>query len=887
MVVFLAVCAAAVTQSAHADFSLNSASNGAPTVDMPTVDVPTPKPVADVDNTIPINEIEAALKDDQKGDGARLDVMGRLLDFMNEKDADGKSFVGADVDHAALAATVKDWVVKKEKNEPGSLATLYFAMGPGKVRPKWVEISKSLQNTFTSDMMWKGCLRENLAAFTDPNSSQITASSEKTQITSFLNKALTVVQGDEKDATAPNKDIFTTCKTKEDADASRERRGYKNLNPMPRMSHSKVLNPSGISGGKASYSLDDMFVQGAVVREVFKDSDKGWRRISTKIYTKREKDGTLTNEIGIFDITDPNNIFGHRYPFTTSGKIDVTLGAPGNYEYSLHVRTDKEGRSQIDFVRRGEEPSELGKEEKPGQLTTSIEKLLLKRADQAQALGSVVTVGGEDFYVVPQGGAKGALVMLPKAAVDNRSIDTARASLRPQLFAEIVQRGPEGNAVNIKYEKGAMLGRVNGDDYHLAYNEKAKLWEIKDGEGDKPKIEEAPENEDGKGDKHHKGDGGGNKADPGIEAVEKTLRDAKGANCSPKEKSDTEDLDDNLKGKYGVVTCGKGTKTLFVLVPQSVRPNGQYEYAGLADFNRGWLYRHYVVFAYKKATNYKDLLKAGPNGLADAGTVTMNEKGSGFSARGFSDADLLIDAIEIHTNMPANVADKLRERVLPRVKARVGAKPYAIEATVNPERIYIVVEVDGVRYEVLPRDVVATSDKDLYARGPDGTANGFTGAPDAEFPEKFLVDGTREATLVDKQADIALYHSVPTKKSDNNEEKHYLMLKYKAKTDDSFKILRTHFEIYSTGKDGRPKPAELEMAGLQAVGAVLKEHTSAGWSFVPGSDDTRGVLVITQNRNVSGENVSDKRANCAGPVLWWGIEGGRDEAQKICEADGF
>ena len=875
MVVFLAVSAAAVAQRAEAEFGFNGAQHAQETLNKYKImDMPAAKEVAGA-NKISVNEIQAVLSQESGGKAAKADVARRIVDFLFEKDAEGKSFIQENVDRVAadtISELVIGWTLKSPADQ---VAMLYFAMGPGKVTPAWVEHNEALKNTFKPEMIWEGCLRNKLAGFKDRASAQISQSFGKEQITSFLDEAVQAAQGDGK----PGTDMFSTCNTKEETDRNIEMRGYQGLNPMP---NGKVLNPQGISGGKASYSFDDMFVKGAVVREVSKPGDKGWRRISMKIYTKRDKDGELTNEIGIFDITNPNKIFGQRFPFTSSGDLLVALGGTGKYEYTLSVNTDGDGRSHIDFGRAGVKPSKPGEPEAPGMISTSIEKLLLERSEQAKELANVVTVGGEDFYVVPQGGAKGALVMLPKDAVDNGTMANARKTLRPQLYAEIAQRGSEGNAVNIKYKDGARLGRVSGEDFCLTYSDKAKLWEIKSGcKGDEPKVQESTEGGEG-------GTGGGGKrdskdsdgSDQTIAALEALA--LKTNSCEKKEDADTKDLDDDLKDKFGVFTCkdeASGLPKLLLLVPKKIEPSQQLIYNREADFVRARFYKHYVLLQKKNGAEYWDLNKRNGTIFLQSGTVDFDKKGPGMSARNFLNDELLLDVILMHLDERKIKAEDFNpDAVVERVKKRVGAKSYSISAGVGAKKIQIDLTVGGKSFEVWPGDMVSEA----------GKANtGLMGSEDAEIPDSLQIDSAHTTEVFKKQADIALFRSVPNKEASDQDEKYYLIFRYNTKVDGSIKVQRTkEFEVFRPEEDLR-KPDHFEMAALVGAADEVKDPSLAAYGRVPGSNDERGVIRITQNRNISGEGIRDKKANCAGPVLWWGITGGRKEALEICQKDRF
>ncbi|PIR19512.1 MAG: hypothetical protein COV48_01590, partial [Elusimicrobia bacterium CG11_big_fil_rev_8_21_14_0_20_64_6] len=188
------------------------------------------------------------------------------------------------------------------------------------------------------------------------------------------------------------------------------------------------------------------------------------------------------NEVGIFDITDrPEDVFGQRFPIK-AGETSFVLDdrTPGHKKYELKFGPpDESGNREVTLARPGGGVA----------LTTSVGALFLTRADQAEKMGNIISVNGQEFYALPQGGAKSAMALFPKALIDGRSLADG-ANLKPQLYSEIGMRGDNGENRNAESgdNNGPMLGSVGGKDYHLEFNKTLGVWEVKEGAGYPPPV---------------------------------------------------------------------------------------------------------------------------------------------------------------------------------------------------------------------------------------------------------------------------------------------------------------------------------------------------------------------------------------------------------------
>ena len=176
--------------------------------------------------------------------------------------------------------------------------------------PGWALKDPILSKTFASGMKWEGRLRAALVNWTGKN--QIDKTKEKTQVTAFLSDAA------EKAAV-----VFSDPRTKEEIDLS----VAANNTTAPVIPDTRRSPGTRLDGASRQYTLDDLYAEpGAVVRDVSGPGDACSGRTSMKIYTKRlpPPDGRIVNEIGIFDISDTNDIYGQRFPID-SGKQSFAL----------------------------------------------------------------------------------------------------------------------------------------------------------------------------------------------------------------------------------------------------------------------------------------------------------------------------------------------------------------------------------------------------------------------------------------------------------------------------------------------------------------------------------------------------------------------------------
>ncbi len=832
------------------------------------------KPAATAEDKNPVNALAVILA---QNTGARADAGKRIEEFLL-KTENGKSFVAGDVNANALGAVAREWGEKT--GGVGSVAVLYFVTGPGLAAPGWALADPILKKTFNPGMKWEGRLRAALADWTGKN--QIDKTKEKTQVTAFLN-----------DAAAKAATIFADPRTKQEIDASIAGNDTTAL-VVP---DTRTRPRTGLDAATRQYTLNDLYIDGAVVKNVSGPKDANSRTISMKIYTKHMPDGSTVNEIGIFDITDQNDIFGQR--FTVGGgnqsfKLDDRT--PGHKNYELKFETLPDGNRKIVFTRP----------DGGATLETTVSDLYLKRADQAAAMGNVVNIGGEDFYTLPQGGAKGALALFPASVIDGRGGQGRDPrNLVPSLYAEIAQRGPDGRTQNIPPgdKGGPHLGKVGGKDYHLEFNAATGLWEVKEGAGDLPKppvtpTPPGPVTPTPPGPVTPTPEGG-----MSIEDLEKLLLKTPG--CT-KSLDDTKDLATSLKGKYGIIACTNEIDGLqqIILVPKSAQnPAQQLKYGSVSGFKllRARFFDHYLVLQFDKQVQYLDLLKqtvedGKETGFALSGFIVIAEAKT---ATKFADVDAFVDALKYYMGVTGSDTGAYEE-VPKRVAAAVGNKPYNLTGGFANGKLTVALVSGGDTINIWPTvtkpgDPAPKPDPYISLSGPANAMDGAVSSVNDKYKAEFEWD-KRTAKLKGTPEDaetkgVALYELVDPIGKDTD-KRYLLSFKYGAldlkdppnpNGDKVPKIFRQKFfEIFNSTN---PHPGDGLVLESLVNAAVVDDRVASGYKFIPGSKKEKGALAVFQNKQVSATNAKKGAANCVGPVVWWGVAKG--DAVKACEEDKF
>ncbi|MDP3542192.1 MAG: hypothetical protein Q8T11_06930 [Elusimicrobiota bacterium] len=837
------------------------------------------KPAGVVIEEAETSSVDALTKILKEKPEARVDAGKRISEFLLEEfslksSPAKKSFVG-DVDaetRRLIGVVANEWGAKQ--GDPADVAVFYFVIGPGAAAPSWAPA------TFKPGMKWLGKVRFLLS---DPDEgdwagkSQIGGTTYKDQVTAFLNAAV----GKSWSALDPRTQGETVTSVE----------GNNNTQVDP-----PSTTRTGVGGAaQQQYTLNDLYVDGAKVGNVHGAKDEHSRTISLKIYSKWV-DGVIVNEVGVFDITDvnakPPDLFGRRFPL---GKGDQSFilddRTPGHKKYHLKFgRPDANGDRTIILSRPGEGGAPL---------ETSVKKLFEKRAEQASTMNNIVKVGAQEFYVLPQGGARSGVAFFSKKLIDGGSADPTL--LEPTLFAEVGKRGPNGRNQNLPGKPH--LGKVGKDEFHLEFNEDLGLWEVKEGAGDPPAPPATPTTGDGTG------PGGANPGGPNPGPVPEggyTFRefvrtflagDIASGKCKIND-ADMKDLSRDLHDRYGVVACNderKGPHAIVIVPKTAATPDQQLEYKSIPGtatapayrFVRVRFFDHYLVLEFDKQVQYLDLLKQGKDGgFALAGFVA-DRNGSKFT-----DAKAYVDALGRYmgTGVPAAALTEVPRRI----QAALGNKPYYVTGGFADGVLTVHVQSGGGSFIVWPEVTYpgaapdATPNPYSSLSGPANVMDGSVSSVPEKFKPEFDTADKRNAKLIGDLKDaeskgIALYEAEDPIAKDTD-KKYYLTFRYKAKDPTEAKVFQMKpFEVFNSTS---PHPgASLVLHGL-ADGPAVDDRVASGYKFVPGSTKARGVLAVFQNKQVSAPNAKKGAANCVGPVLWWGLSG-RPAALKACEEDKF
>ncbi len=196
--------------------------------------------------------------------------------------------------------------------------------------------------------------------------------------------------------------------------------GHKPEPPAP-----PPLNASAGFDAEALYGdQGDLNKNGAIVTTV-----KG-QKLSIKMYSRLDPfSNQMVNEIGVFNITDKDNIYGQRFPAVGPQDWKVYLTPPSSSStrpnVPLHISAD--GKITL------------------GSLSTSRDELLALRKAQVEASGQLNVINGQYFKIIGQGGAMGSLLYF---ACDKDG-KLKNDGTHPDLAAVVNTVTPDGQQSNL------------------------------------------------------------------------------------------------------------------------------------------------------------------------------------------------------------------------------------------------------------------------------------------------------------------------------------------------------------------------------------------------------------------------------------------------------
>lgn len=227
-----------------------------------------------------------------------------------------------------------------------------------------------------------------------------------------------------------------------------------------------------VPSAAAANAESNDYIDGGIQRRIYGPSDEGGRVISMKLYCDTDESGSTYDMLGIFDVTEPHNIYGQNISLGSfdysAGKLRFALDdrTPGHRNYVLAI--SPRGDSLVTFGRPGNED----------QISTSLTKLLRLRAQYAIDQGFRVTIGSEDFLIIPQRGSLTGFVFFKgdlAQRLANGDIDAAYG----KFCVKTERRTEAGRWVR---ERGPLpIGNVDGVFYEMAYDPQSNQWVIQRG----------------------------------------------------------------------------------------------------------------------------------------------------------------------------------------------------------------------------------------------------------------------------------------------------------------------------------------------------------------------------------------------------------------------
>jgi hypothetical protein len=772
-------------------------------------------------------------------------VKARIADLAFKPDATGKAYVTDEVlkapetdpNRKGLESLANDWV---DKASVGETASLYFVLGPGASSPDWAK-ARGVDGALKAHPDWETDLNAALAKFkgkvATPNDMQDFLKEAAAEALKILKDPRSLpeirLSVEHNDTTAP--EVPTGPSTK-----------------------------NRLTGPSSGFDFNDMYVRGAVVKDIQSPDDKGYRRISMKMYTVKQPDGSMQNMIGIVDITpgDPNTPYLPKYiPLTQSGDSTFPL-KDGGRSYKLSIGLDKDGRRTVAFSRD---------DGKGTAIDTNLNDLELARAEQA-ASGGTVHIGDKEFYVLGQGGPKGSLLFFDKTALDAnvKAVQDGKGNpldLRPGAVADVEQEDQDGVLVPISPNPD--LGTVDGKPYHLTFDPKMKVWHVADGKGDEPPKPAATT------------------ADAPAPTVAQRAADA-AQSADWKDNGDNENFDPATKAKIQIlskVDPSTQLKQYHILFAKGygddLRDPNQFTFqtGSVADIFGEGRYVVYTTVTDGKPTSrfftveqFVNFLKTGK---ADQSSGTYFSGDEPKRMDSITDLDLASRLLKM---MGASDADVAKARKAINAHTNNGSTGYVING--NPEALKVIVGGGGGEWDILPGD-----------KKTDAASAG-TGLAGLKGPGTVFVDGATSTGILqsigdwdlrekDKTGTIGLYKGTePQVVGGKTQDVETWGLAFTYKADDKGRKNRTSVIPVFGPKGGArvPMPPKYTLAGLPQD--VVLEPGTSQLEMYQKSDEKHGVIAVYRFPANAPSQAKDPGQRCVAPVMWWGVT--EQEAKDGC-----
>ncbi len=794
------------------------------------------------------------------------DIGDRLVSFLFSPNSDGKTYVTDDLRTAdpakdpvrrGLEAEVHAWVKQADANK---VAYLYFVMGPGDQNPPWAS-EGSDKYGLAKFLKPRGPWVKDLEAYLEPwTASKIARTASADDVGRFLDatahEASTVL--------FQNKDLTL------DQLAARIKQN-ETTGLTPPTEHASTRNP--LDGSGAGFDFHALYEAGAVVRDIQSPGDKGYRRVSMKIFTQKNPDGSTQNMISIVDITpnDPNTPYLPKLiPLTQSGASTFAL-KDGGRKYDLSV-TQKDGDTQISFAREGGKGTAIA---------TSLRGLELARADQA-ASGGTVSIGGKSYYVLGQGGAHGSVLLFSKSGLDaaRAAVQSGAANpaiLRPDAMADVSQVDQDGVTVPIPGHPD--LGTLDGKPYHLEFDNDLKIWKTVPGKGDQPAPPKTAAAAPG--------------AAPGAGPAPTADRVDAATQMAGWDPGDYNDGFDDQTKQLIRIAAAKASGALefhaafFGPAKDWAASEGVGPVVGLAAGSVTKLYGFHSFVVERivqggqttdrffSVRQFVDLFKQGSTADNLGAMVTSD---AGMSMQGIIGKEL---AAYILSDM-MKASDGTVRKFL--TNAAAAEKKIGAEYVINGSAATLVLANEKNTYQVLPDltapGQVGSNDGLSGLKGP-GSVFSLVGGPGLDFPAKLAGDGGSDWVLGAQSADkkAAVYKGTEKQTvggAAKTVEAWGLMFTFNTPGGMS----RTPAPIPVFGDKGSLRMKPPSSYTLGSVPPAVALGSNALIEMYKGSTSAKGAVAVYKYPANDPANAKDPKGRCVAPVLWWGMTA--DQAKADC-----
>jgi hypothetical protein len=654
----------------------------------------------------------------------------------------------------------------------------------------------------------------------------------------------------------------------------------------------------GLLGGSAKgFDFNSLFLRGGIVEKfVYQTGDGVSRSISMKLYTVKEG-GQLVNKVGIFDVTNPADTFGQKFPLSATNETTFALDdrVSGKPKYTLKFET-KDSDTVITFGREGN----------PAQMSTTLSELYAKRAEQAVAEGNVTQVGGKSYYVLGQGGAKGSLLFFSSDIKDQLK---SGGTITPELAAEVNQRAPDGRNMNIPYKAGRDLGSVDGKPYHLEFNRTDGYWEVKEGAGDPdtppPSASTSTSTTAGS---QPTGPG----TTPGAPTDAAAIEDYLQKQGFQPNAAVREGLRADLQDKVRVWSWAKAEdrpfqsrhawifpaelyapRNLPVPVPSTTDRNGQVidvEAPQTADEIRGIV--HFIATSRPKTTLYFDLDKPKVVEINDGKPQNHPYEQGGSVVAGtineISDGVLLKDIIE-RSKFPlaGKKIEDVQANFAEAMKKREGDETYKIGGSAMTGALSVTFGKNRLFGQFWPTLAETFGGAGGHGTNPGpGHAFDFGGlGPDDGKPLKDTIDVPADAQTGNPAETVTKAVKAEDESAmlyvNKEGTRWFLVYKFYVETEPK-QVLRSNAG-WAFAKGQKEKPSFPSVAVMvKGIKAPVKP-SNGEFRYV--GDDKKGMWYAVKSKTISAgaQNATDLADNCLGPVIWWGMDDAA--ALSACKKD--